>query len=169
MQIMHPTVWKELTTAWEATFGEPLSNEILVKPPPKGRMRFPSLAKSDIGASRLAASSAQEVRAGRRLSRACAKAAKPPKAIGAHLPAEWTNFWAQESKCKYCCPLRVGLVLAVPECSDAIFPGVWTRKNKNSRISTKRCSIWWMTFFGTWASEAQNTPREGDEQNYCLL
>ena len=61
--IMHATVWKELTAAWETTFGEPLSNESLGNPPPQGRTRF--LTMSGIGASRLAASSAQEARAGR--------------------------------------------------------------------------------------------------------
>ena len=35
MCIMHPAVWKELTAAWEATFGEPLSNESQGKVPRK--------------------------------------------------------------------------------------------------------------------------------------
>ena len=33
MRIIYPTVWKELTTVWEATFCEQLSNEGLGKPP----------------------------------------------------------------------------------------------------------------------------------------
>ena len=66
--------------------GELLSNESLGKPPPKGRTRF--LTKSWIGASRLAASSAPEARAALCLRRLCAKAAKPPPAISAHLPVE---------------------------------------------------------------------------------
>ena len=86
MRIMHPTVWKVLIAGWEAAFGEPLSNQSLERKTPQGRTRF--LTKSGIGASRIATSSAQQARAGQRLRRTRAKAAKPLPEIGAHFPVE---------------------------------------------------------------------------------
>ena len=79
-----PPAESELTAAWKATFGEQVSNESLGGKPPQCRTCF--LKKSWNGARRLAASAAQKARAGRRLRRASAKAAKPPLAICAHRP-----------------------------------------------------------------------------------
>ena len=72
-------VLKELTAVWEATFGEQLSNESLGNPRPQGQTRF--LTKSEIDASRLAASSAPEALAGRRLRRTRAKVAKTTSVV----------------------------------------------------------------------------------------
>ena len=115
----HPTVWTELTAAWEATFGEQqLSNER------HSRMRF--LTKSGIGASRLAASSAQEARAGQHLRSTRAKAAKPPQAIGAHLPVE--------------CLTRKLLLVALPPLRF----DVGSENHSNTRMQTRHYSfcIW---------------------------
>jgi hypothetical protein len=43
LRVQHSTVWKELTAAWEETFGVPLSNESLWNPPSTG----PNLLSAD--------------------------------------------------------------------------------------------------------------------------
>jgi len=40
LRVQHSTVWKELTAAWEDTFGVPLSNESLGNPPSTGPNSF---------------------------------------------------------------------------------------------------------------------------------
>jgi len=40
LRVQHSTVWKELTAAWEETFGVPLSNESLGNPPSTGPNSF---------------------------------------------------------------------------------------------------------------------------------